>query len=73
MYSKAFFHLFFLHLSFSNVATTANGTGGRESVFFSLLNGEHSSDPRILGLVRRRLGVKSLWCGVLFAGTRPSY
>lgn len=33
---------------------------------------EHSSEPRILGLLSRRLGIESL-CGVLFSGTHPSY
>lgn len=42
------------------------------SLFQSSEQREHSSEPRILGLLSRRLGIKSL-CGVLFFSTHLNY
>lgn len=55
---------FFFASSFSDVATTASGTSGQESV--SVFSTDRA---QFVGWVKRRLGVKSLWCGDLFSGT----
>lgn len=64
--------LFFFFCIFHSVTLQQQQMVQVVSLFQSSERREHSSEPRILGLLSRKLGINSL-CGVLFSGTHPSY